>query len=149
VFHVTTRAGAERALHDRAIPVRRIGPRFFAALVAVELLLLAGVLIWALIYLLPPTTPLAASSRLAPVEEAIRARITGAVDDPLVLTADGRSARASNLRGFSVGGETFHYYVEGAENFDPLSRGAVSRTEVEILLRDDSGPRPFVVYRIL
>ena len=149
MFHVTTRTGAERAVHDRAIPVRRIGPRLFTALVAVELLLMAGVLIWALVYLLPPATPLAASSNLAPVEEAIRARITGAVDDPLIQTADGRNARASNLRGFSLGGETYHYYVEGAENFDPLSRGAVSRAEVEILLRDDSGPRPFVVYRIL
>jgi hypothetical protein len=149
VIHATTHTGAERALHDKAIPTRRIGPRAFAALIGVELLLIVGVLVWALVALMPPATPLAAPAEIAPVEAAIRARIGGAVDDPLVLVPSGQSARASNLRGFSLGGQTYYYYVEGAENFDPLSRGAVSRSEVEILLRDDSGHRPFVIYRIV
>lgn len=149
MFHATTHTGAERALHEGVIPVRRLGPRAFAALVGVELLLLVGVLVWALFYLLPPATPLATPASLAPIEEAIRARIGGEVSDPLVTVAPGHSARASNLRGFSLGGQTYYYYVEGAENFDPLSRGTVSRAEVEILLRDDSGAQPFVVYRVL
>lgn len=149
MFHVTTHAGAERALNEGVVPVRRIGPRAFAALVGLELLLLLGVLVWALFYLLPPATPLAAPASLAPVEDAIRARIGGEVNDPLVIVAPGQSARTSNLRGFSLSGQTYYYYVEGAANYDPLSRGAVSRTEVEILLRDDTGPQTFVVYRIL
>lgn len=149
MIHATTHAGAERALQNRTIPVGRLGPRAFAALVGVELLVLVGVLVWALFYLLPPATPLAASGQLAPVEEAIRARIAGAVDDPLVAVTPGQSARASNLRGFRLAGETYYYYVEGVENFDPLSRGAVDHSEVELLLRDASGPRAFVIYRVL
>lgn len=149
MVHATTHTGAEGALHNRTIPVGRLGSRAFAALLGVELLVLVGVLVWALFYLLPPATPLAASALLAPVEEAIRARISGTVDDPLVPIDSGRHARASNLRGFSLDGQTYYYYVEGLDNFDPLSRGAVSRSEVEILLRDASGPRAFVVYRVL
>lgn len=149
MIHATTHTGAERALHDRTIPVRRLSPRAFAALLGVELLVLVGVLVWALFSLLPPATPLAAPSQIAPVEAAIRARVGGAVDDPLVIVAPGQSARASNLRGFSLEGQTYYYYVEGAENFDPLSRGVVSPSEVEVLLRDQSGDRSFVVYRIL
>ncbi len=149
MIHASTHAGAERALNNQTLPIRRLGPRSFAALLGVELALIVGVLFWALFTLLPPATPLASSSGLAPVEEAIRARLSGEVVDPLLTLSSGESARASNLRGFSLSGETYYYYVEGGANFDPLSRGSVTPTEVEILLRDDSGPRPFVVYRIL
>ena len=148
MYHATAHSGAERALHDRTIPLRRLGPRAFAGLVGFELLLLIGVLVWALATLMPPATPLAAP-QITPVEDAIRARVGGAIDDPLIDVAPGHSARASNVRGFSLSGQTYYYYVEGAQNFDPLSRGAVKRGEIEILFRDSSGPMPFVVYRIL
>lgn len=148
MFHATTHRVGERALHERIVSAQRFGPRTFALLVGAELLLLAGVLIWALLVVFPPATPLAASSRITPVEEAIRARVGGNVDDPLITLANGQTARASNLRGFSLGGETYYYYVEGRENFDPLSRGAVRRNGIEVLFRDTSGPQPVVVYRI-
>jgi hypothetical protein len=149
VIHASTHTGAERVMQERALPVRRLGPRSFTALLGVELLLLAVVLFWALFALLPPATPLAAAADFAPVEEAIQARLSGDVNDPLITVGSGQSARASNLRGFKLGGETYYYFVEGAANFDPLSRGAVNADEVEILLRDDGGPRTFVIYRIL
>lgn len=149
MFHVTTHTGAERALHEGVAPIRRIGPRAFAALVGLELLLLLGVLVWALAALLPAATPLATRSSIAPVEDAVRAHLSGGVNDPLISVAPGLSARASNLRGFSLAGKTYYYYVEGSRNFDPLSRGAVSPAEIEVLLRDETGPQPFVVYRIL
>lgn len=148
MFHATTHRVAERTLHERVIPTHRLGPRLFTVLVGAELLVLIGVMAYALFVLLPPPTPLAAPTHLAPVEEAIRARVGGAVNDPLVAVAPGQSARASNLRGFSLGGETYYYYVEGRANFDPLSRGAVQRGEVEILFRDTSGPETVVVYRV-
>ncbi len=149
MIHATTHTGAERALHKAVLPVHRLGAGGFVVLLGAELLLLLAVMAWALVALFPSVTPLAAPRAITPVEEAIRARIGGEVADPLVMVAPGLSARASNLRGFSFAGETYYYYVEGAANFDPLSRGAVSRADVEILLRDDSGPQPFVVYRIL
>jgi hypothetical protein len=149
VFNATTHAGAERALINNLLTVRRLGPRAFAALIGVEVVLLLGVLAWALTVLLPAATPLAATHNLTPVREAIHARVGGAVDDPLIELRPGLSARASNLRGFQLGAETYYYYIEGATNFDPLSRGAVGAGKVEILLRDSSGPRTLVIYRLL
>jgi hypothetical protein len=151
VINATTHTGAERALNETAapVPVRRLSSRAVAVLVGIELLLLFGVLLWALFTLLPSATPLAATADLAPVQQAIKARIVGVVDDPLVSLAPKVHARASNLRGLSLNGVTYYYYVEGADNFDPLSRGMVGKEAVEVLLRDTSGPHSFVVYRIL
>ncbi|MCX7792558.1 MAG: hypothetical protein N2378_18130 [Chloroflexaceae bacterium] len=148
MIHATTHAGAEGALYERTVPVRRIGPRTLNVLIGVELLLLLSALAWALLYLLPPATPLAAPTDLRPVVDAIRDRLSGAVADPLVPVGNGHSARASNLRGFRVDGNVYYYYVEGAKNFDPLSRGVIGQDEVEILLREESGERTFVIYRV-
>lgn len=149
MYRATTHTSAKGAILGQRAALRRLGPRAFAALVAAELLLLLGVLVWALLVLLPPATPLASSDDLTPVREAIRARIGGAHPDPLVPVAAGHTARASNLRGFSLGGTTYYYYIEGDRNYDPLSRGAVAPSDVEVLLRDESGPRTIVIYRIL
>lgn len=149
MFNATTHTGAKRALIADLIAVRRIGPRAFVALIGIELALLVGVLVWALAVLLPPATPLASTHNLTPVREAIHARVGGAISDPLVEVRPGLSARASNLRGFQLDGETYYYYVEGTANFDPLSRGAVSQSDVEVLARDTSGPLTVVIYRLL
>lgn len=146
--HATTQAGAERALQRENAPVRRLGSRLFATMLGLELLLLLAVLVWALSALTTAQTPLAASQDLAPVREAITARLTGAVADPLVEVAPGVSARASSLRGFNLGGTTYYYFVEGTRNFDPYSRGAVGTDQIEVLLRDLSGPTPLVIYRV-
>lgn len=149
VINATTHTGAERAVVDQLTPVRRIGPRTFATLLGMQLLVLIGVLIWALATLMPAATPLAAPRDLAPVQEAIRARVGGAVNDPLIEVGPGLSARASNLRGFHLDGATYYYYIEGTANFDPYSRGAVGTGEIEVLLRDSSGPQTVIIYRLL
>lgn len=149
MINATTHTGAERALRNGAVPVRRIGPRVFAALIGLELLLVSGVLVWALAWALPTATPLASAHDITPVQEAIRARIGGDIADPLIEIRPGLSARASNLRGFSLGDATYYYYVEGAANFDPYSRGSVSHSKIEVLLRDNSGPSTVVIYRLL
>jgi len=148
VIHATTHAGAESARYERTVPVRRVGPRTLSVLIGVELLLLVSALAWALLYLLPPATPLAAPTDLRPVVDAIRDRLSGAVADPLVPVGNGDSARASNLRGFRLDGNVYYYYIEGAKNFDPLSRGVLGQDQVEILLREESGDRTIVVYRV-
>jgi hypothetical protein len=148
VINATTQAGAERALQREGVPVRRLGSRLFAAMIGLELLLLIGVLFWALSALTPAQTPLAARQDLAPVREAITAHLSGAVADPLVAVAPGVNARASSLRGFSLNGTTYYYFVEGASNFDPYSRGVVGAEQIEVLLRDQSGPAPLVIYRV-
>jgi hypothetical protein len=149
VIKATTHPGTEGALREQALPIRRVGPRSFAALVGIELLLMVGVLVWALATLLPPRTPFAATTDISPVQQAVRERIGGAVQEPPVMVGSEGTARPSNLRGFKLGGATYYYYVEGDANFDPLSRGAVTRDEIEILLRDSEGPQTFVIYRIL
>lgn len=149
MINATTHTGAEGALRNELLPVRRVGPRTVTVLVGLELVLIVGVLAWALATLVPPATPLAAPHDLTPVQEAIRARVGGAVNDPLVEIRPGLSARASNLRGFQLDGATYYYYVEGKANFDPYSRGAVATDRIEVLLRDSSGPATVVIYRLL
>ncbi|MCS6879958.1 MAG: hypothetical protein RMK84_04940 [Oscillochloridaceae bacterium] len=148
MIHATTHASAEGALYERTVPVRRIGPRTLNVLIGIELLLLLSALAWALLHLLPPATPLATATDLRLVVDAIRDRLSGAVADPLVPVGDGYSARASNLRGLQLDGQVYYYYVEGAKNFDPLSRGVIGKDQVEILLRDASGDHAFVIYRV-
>jgi len=148
VINISTHQG-EHAIADTTAPVRRIGPRGFKLLLAGELLLLVGVLIWAVYWLTPQSTPYAPSTDLSVVVEAVRDRVSGAVDDPAIEVQPGLRVSESNLRGFRLGGTTYFYYLEGAANFDPLSRGDVADDQVEILLRDTSGPQTLVIYRVL
>lgn len=148
MFHVPTNARAERTLTRAEVPLWRINSRLFATMLGLTLLLLVTVLIWFLGALVPLQTPLAARQDLAPIHEAILARHAGAVVDPLIAVAPGVSARASNLRGLSLGETTYYYYFEGEPGFDPYSRGAVSADQIELLLRDMSGPLPLVIYRL-
>ncbi len=149
MINVTTHTGAECAIRDEVSSVHRIGPRAFAVMLVFDLLLVIGVLMGLLAWSLPTTTPLAAAHDLAPIQEAIRARIADAVDDPLIEVAPGLSVHSSNLRGFSLENMTYYYYVEGEANFDPYSRGTVSAGKIEVLLRDTSGPATIVIYRLL
>lgn len=149
MINLTTHQGAEHALGQTAAPVRRIGPRSFALLLAVELVLLVGVLIWAVYWLTPRSTPYAPAADLSLVVEAVRGRVSGAVNDPIVEVRPGLSVRESSVRGFKLGDATYYYYLEGAANYDPLSRGAVADDQIEVILRDDSGPNTLVIYRIV
>lgn len=150
MINVSTHQGAENALRERTYdrPVHRISAQAFGVLLAVEVVLLAAVLVWAIAWLLPTPTPYAPAQSLAPVQEAVRAHVSGAVADRLIEVAPGASARESNVRGFRLAGTTYYYYVEGRTNFDPLSRGAVTGNQVELLSRDDSGPETIVIYRL-
>jgi hypothetical protein len=148
VINATTHQGAEGVLRTEARPVRRISSRSLVVLMGIELVLLFGVLIWALFWLLPASTPFAAQNDLTPVVETVRGSLSGTINDPLIDVKPGVSARASNLRGLSMGGATYYYYIEGHANFDPLSRGAIASDSVEIMLRDTSGPNSIVIYRL-
>jgi len=132
-----------------APPIRRIGPRTFLFLCGLEGLVIAALFVFAVYALTPQAVPLARSGDYAMVREAIWARLNGTIDDPLVEIAEGVSARESNLRGFSLHGQTYYYYIEGQRGFDPLSRGAVGLDRVEIVARDDAGAKPLVIYRLL
>jgi hypothetical protein len=130
------------------LPVRRISPQLFWLLFAVEALVVFGLLFVVLHLLLPVQSPLSASADYATVREAAWSRLNGTVPDPLIDVLPGVSARASSVRGFTLNGRTYFYYTEGQRGFDPLSRGAVDRSEIEIVLRDDGGPMPLVIYRL-
>jgi hypothetical protein len=136
------------AREHAAPPIKRIGPRTFLIICTLEALLIAAVFLVAMYALAPKHVPLVRSSDYATVREAIWARLNGTIDDPLVEISAGMSARESNLRGFALHGETYYYYIEGQRGFDPLSRGVVSSEGVEIVARDDDGPKPLVIYRL-
>jgi hypothetical protein len=135
--------------HERAAPpIKRIGPRTFLFVCTLEALLIAAVFLFALRALAPQQVPLARSGDYAAVREAIVARLNGTIDDPLVEITAGVSARESNMRGFTLHGQTYYYYIEGQRGFDPLSRGAVTFQGVVIVARDEDGPKPLVIYRL-
>lgn len=130
------------------LPVRRISSQTFWLLFAAEALLVFGLLFVVLHLVLPVQSPLAASADYATVREAVWARVNGTVPDPLIDVLPGVTARASSVRGFTLNDRTYYYYTEGRRGFDPLSRGAVDRSEIEEVLRDNGGPTPLVIYRL-
>jgi hypothetical protein len=130
-------------------PVYRVSSRGFWILFAIEGVLMTAVLIVVLHFLLPARAPLAQSTDYAAVREAIWSRLNGTINDPLVEITPGITARSSAIRGFSLNGQVYYYYLEGQRGFDPLSRGAVSTRSIEIVLRDDDGPKPLIIYRLL
>lgn len=145
VIHVQIQTGQAQ----RAVRVRRLGPRAFWALLALELALLTAAFVWLLPHVLPQRTPQSVIVADAPlVRDAIADRLSGAVLDPLVELTPGETVRASNLRGLALGGVTYYYYVEGRANHDPLSAGLVRGDQIQQLLRDDAGPAPVVIYTI-
>ena len=128
---------------------RRIGSGTFWSLFAIEAALITAVLLVMLFLLLPGRAPLARSADYSAVREAIWSRLNGATADRLIEVSPGVTVRESSVRGFSLGGQTYYYYLEGRRGFDPLSRGAVGNDAIEIVLRDDAGPKPLVIYRLL
>lgn len=131
-------------------PVRvRATSRTFWMLFALEGVLLTGLLTLALVYLVPGRAPLAQSADTTTVRAAILARLSGEVADPLVEIQPGRSVRSSNLRGFALRGAVYYYRIPGQQEADPLSRGQVTPDQIEVLLRDTSGPAPLIVYQIV
>ncbi len=120
----------------------------FWLLFALEAAFIAGVLALVLM-VLPSRVPLARSSDLATIRDAVWARANGTINDPLTDIAPGISVRASSVRGFTLNGRVYYYYFAGQRGFDPLSRGAVTQRDVDVLLRDSDGPKPLVIYEII
>jgi hypothetical protein len=136
------------AVTRTAQTLRRPGMRTFWLLFTLEGFLIGAVLL-AILAALPARTPLTQASDAETVRLAVWSRVGGAVDDPVVEVAPGVMARSSAVRGFALGGETFFYYFEGRQGFDPLSRGKVSVQDIEVVVRDTDGERTLVIYRVL
>lgn len=113
-----------------------------------EAFLLMAALAWFLSYGTQPSTALTNTGDVSVIREALWSRLLGTTDDPLLEVQPDISVRESNVRGFSLNGVIYYYYVEGNQNFDPFSRGAVTFDQIEILLRDAEGPLPVVIYTI-
>ena len=130
-----------------ALPAPSRGLRFFWGLFIINGLLFGSLLVALLLMSHQP------ASSLSPLEaETLRAavltRLDGTVDDPLVEAAPGVFVRASNTGGLRLNGIVYYYYIEGERNFDPLSRGMVDHADIDIVLRDMSGSRPLIIYRL-
>lgn len=130
-------------------PVARLSPRLFWWMFACIGLLAGAALLVLVAAATPDRTPLARSADIVTVREQVWSNLNGAVNDPLVELTPGVTARQSNIRGFALNGQVYYYYVEGRQNFDPLSRGRLRQDQVELLMRDDAGPQTLVIYRPL
>lgn len=127
----------------------RVGQQFFWVVFAAEALLIAIALTIVVTLVLPDRMPLTQSGDSAIVRQAILDRLHGFADDPLIDVAPGVTARSSNVRGFTLNNVTYYYYVEGSENFDPLSRSVIGLREVDIVFRDTESPVPLTIYTIV
>ena len=141
--HVSSHADSKPATQ-----VRRLSQRSFWLLFVLEGLLIAGILLLVLYLLVPAQAPLAQTGDYATVRAAIEARLNGVVDDPLVELAPGVTARTSAVGGFTLNGYTYYYYREGQRGFDPLSRNAIARDQVELVSREQIGRGFIVIYRV-
>jgi hypothetical protein len=119
----------------------------FWIMMGLELCLLLSVLVW-LLSSIPLRTPLATTPDVTELAREIQGRINGTILDPMIEIKPGITVHSSNIRGFRFQGHIYYYYVEGAVNYDPLSRGLLRLDQVEIVLRDESGVRPIVIYRV-
>lgn len=142
----TSSFAAPRAVASR---VPQFGKLNFWLLFALEAAFIAGVLALVLALVLPSRLPLARSADVSTVRDAVWARVNGTINDPLTDIAPGISVRASSVRGFALNNRVLYYYFEGQRSFDPLSRGAVTARNINVLLRDSNGPRPLVIYEII
>jgi hypothetical protein len=139
---------SSRADSKPATPIRHLSQRGFWLLFGLEGLFLAGILLFVLYLILPARAPLAQTGDYATVRAALQARLSGAIDDPLIEVAPGITARSSAVGGFTLNGYTYYYYREAQRGFDPLSRGAIARDQVELVSRDQFGREVLVIYRV-
>ncbi|WP_298821761.1 hypothetical protein [Chloroflexus sp.] len=142
---VASISAAQRVTFKGLCQSRRFG--LFTIMLGVELCLLLSVAGW-LLSSAQPRTPLAAKPDLTLLTREIQGRLSGAILDPLIEVKPGVTIRSSNVRGFRYEGQIYYYYIEGVPGYDPLSRGLVRPDQVEIMLRDSSGPQTIVLYRV-
>ena len=130
-----------------ALPAPSRGLRFFWGLFIVNALLFGSLLVALLLMSHLPARSLD-SLEAETLRAAVFTRLDGTADDPLVEVAPGVFVRASNPGGLRLNGIVYYYYIEGERNFDPLSRGMVDHADIDIVLRDMSGSRPLIIYRL-
>lgn len=134
-----------------AVRVRRrvaLNTTSFWLLFVAEAALVIGVLLLVM-RALPSQAPLTATPDYSSVREAIYSRVNGTTLDPMIEVQPGVVAPASNVRGLELHGTTYYYYFEGQQNFDPVSRSRIGRERTQVVLRDDGGPHPLVIYTFI
>lgn len=136
------------AAKQPVLTIRRPGLRAFWMLFAVEALVIVAAFGWLLGHL-PERTPLSQAPEVDVLRAAVLSRVDGTLDDPVVEVAPGVMVRSSAVRGFELGGVTYYYYFEGRAGYDPLSRGRVTDSQVEVVARESDGDRTLVIYRLL
>jgi hypothetical protein len=133
------------AMNSAAAPTLRVGVRlFWLATIALAGVLASMVLL--LIQQIPATTPLSQSEQLEQVRTFILD--SDSVRDPWIEITPTVIERSSAVRGLSFAGETYYYYFEGRQGYDPLSLGRIREDQIERMLRDDGGELPLVIYRL-
>jgi hypothetical protein len=142
--HASKLAGSKPASQ-----VRRLGQRAFWLMFIIEGLFIAALLFFVLHLLLPSRAPLAQSTDYATVRAAIQSRLNGTIADPPIAVAPGATAPLSSVSGFTLNGYTYFYYSEGRPSFDPLSRGMLTRDQIELVSREQVGRDVVVIYRVI
>jgi hypothetical protein len=133
------------AVNRTGTPTVRLGIGAFWAIFGIVTLALATLTV-VLVSSIPASTTL---SNTADVEQ-VRAFILNSTSasDPLIEISPTVIERSSAIRGLSLRGQTYYYYFEGRESYDPFSRGRLREHQIERVLRDDGSSTPLVIYTV-
>ena len=69
-------------------------------------------------------------------------------DDRLIQVQEGVWVKASNYYGVAIGGVRYYYAIGPHASFDPLSRGVVSRAQIQVVYEDRSPEFDLLIYVI-
>jgi hypothetical protein len=127
----------------------RLGQRVFWALLLVELALVLAAFAWAVSRIAPAgRVPLADGGDRQQVVAAVYSRVNHQVPDRMISVGPGTLVRESSVRGFLLDGTTYYYQISGERGFDPLSRGFVVESQVEVVYKEITAGRTLLVYTI-
>jgi hypothetical protein len=69
-------------------------------------------------------------------------------DDPLIEVESNIHIKESNVNGVSIDGKTYFYSLFPHMSYDPVSRGEVSKNEVNIIFEGQDEKIPIIIYTI-
>lgn len=69
-------------------------------------------------------------------------------DDPLMEIEPGAWVKTSHVRGVKVGKTTYYYNISPHMSFDPVSRGLVSPSMIDIVYEDEDSDVPYIIYKL-
>jgi hypothetical protein len=69
-------------------------------------------------------------------------------DDPLIEVESNIFVKESNYKGVTINNQTYYYSLFPHMSYDPVSRGEITREDVEIIYKDNDAEISVIIYTI-